>query len=381
MSVIRAAARVLGVDVGGAHIKLADASGRSTACPFAMWLEADRLADRVRELSRLFCSEHNQSYTHLAVTMTGEMADCFATRRIGVEFILRRLTEAMPELKLQVYGVDGTWLAASEACRHPWDVAASNWHALGSWVAGCVACADENLCLVLDIGSTTVDVIPISRGRVATAARTDSDRLRLQQLVYTGVGRTSAAAILSAATIDGQHWPLVAERFATSDDAYLALGLAAEVSDAAASLGHSADGCWRIATDDPPGQPAFDTADGRPRTVAHARARLARMLAEDCERLTGGEIETLARQLIDKQASQVACAIAANLPVQSSDNRQPLIALSGHGAALARAALQQLPQVVDYIDLAERISPAAARCAPAVAVAWLLQEQLTLVHK
>ncbi len=374
MSVINSAAQVLGMDVGGAHIKLADASGRSTACPFAMWLEADRLADRVRELSRLFCREHNQSYTHLAVTMTGEMADCFATRRIGVEFILRKLTEALPDLELQVYGVDGTWLAACEACRHPWDVAASNWHALGSWIAGCVALDDDNLCLVLDIGSTTVDVIPISRGRVATAARTDSDRLRLQQLVYTGVGRTSAAAILSAATIDGQHWPLVAERFATSDDAYIALGLVAAEDVSTVEL---AEGCSHApAAENPPVQPAWDTADGRPRTVAHARARLARMLAEDCERLTGDEIEMLARQLIDKQASQVAGAIAANLPVASSDNRQPLIVLSGHGAALARAALQQLPQVVDCIDLAERISPAAARCAPAVAVAWLLQSRL-----
>ncbi len=369
-------ARVLGVDVGGAHIKLADASGLSLACTFAMWLEPERLAERVRELTLQFGREHNTRYTHLAVTMTGEMADCFATRRIGVEFILRELTSALPALDHHVYCVDGNWLDTSEACRNPWDVAASNWRGLAEWIARSVAASDDNLRLVLDIGSTTVDVIPIADGRVATPARTDSDRLRLQQLVYTGIGRTPAAAILSSATIDGTHWPLVSERFATSDDAYLALGLAAADEDAPGAL---LDTHATAAADQHPRSAAVccDTADGRPRTVAHARARLARMLAEDCERLTEGEVEMLARQMIDKQASQVAQAIAANLPAESEDPRRPLIVLSGHGSALAQAALQQLPQAVDCIDLAERISPTAARCAPAVAVAWLLQERLS----
>lgn len=371
MKNIDSVARVLGVDVGGAHIKLADASGQSLALTFPMWLQADRLADRVRELTCQFCREHNKEFTHLAVTMTGEMADCFATRRIGVEFILRNLTEALPELEHYVYCVDGNWLDSEQACRKPWDVAASNWHGLASWISRTVVPREDNPRLVLDIGSTTVDVIPIANGNVATVARTDSDRLRLQQLVYTGVGRTSAAAILSSATIHGAQWPLVAELFATSDDAYITLGLthvsAAASEDALRTPVSVAE--------------AFETADGRPRTLAHARARLARMLAEDCERLTGGEVEMLAQQMVDKQASQVAQAMAANLPTVSEDHRRPLIILSGHGSALARTALKKLSQPVDCIDLSERISPTAARCAPAVAVAWLLQEHLSTYER
>lgn len=366
MKDIDSTARVLGVDVGGAQIKLADASGQSLALKFPMWLEADRLADSVRELSLQFCRAHSQHYTHLAVTMTGEMADCFATRRIGVEFILRSLIKALPELDHHVYSVDGNWLDFEQACLNPWDVAASNWHGLASWISRSVVPRDDNLRLVLDIGSTTVDVIPIADGSVATAARTDSDRLRLQQLVYTGVGRTPVAAVLSSATIHERQWPLVAERFATSDDAYLTLGLTQVDAEPREDVA-----CTRLNVAE-----AFDTADGRPRTLAHARARLARMLAEDCERLTGGEVELLAQQLVDKQATQVAQAMVANLPAVTKDYRPPLIMLSGHGSALARSALQRLPQPVDCIDLAERISPNAARCAPAVAVAWLLQEYL-----
>ncbi|MEO8269927.1 MAG: hypothetical protein ABI557_09410, partial [Aureliella sp.] len=191
------------------------------------------------------------------------------------------------------------------------------------------------------------------------------------------MGRTPIAAILSSATIDGVHWPLVAERFATSDDAYLALGIIpADPMCPGASM-------W---PDAPPSESTplkltrydsdADTADGRPRTLQAARARLARMLGEDCERLVNGEVESLARQVVHRQAHDIAQAIAKNLPTLLLSDGRPLIMISGHGSPLALAALAQLPLEVDYLNLSERISPSAARCAPAVAVARLLEEHL-----
>jgi len=270
-------------------------------------------------------------------------------------------------------------------------VAASNWHALAQWIARHVVADSENLRLVLDIGSTTVDVIPVVGRRVATTARCDSERLRMRQLIYTGVGRTPIAAILSSATFDGVHWPLVAERFATSDDAYVVLGIVPAADPKCSDSPPPACSMWPDAPpsecssrpDAPPPEslrqrhsrygPAADTADGRPRTVSAARARLARMLGEDSERLKHGEVDSLARQVIDRQARQVAQAIAENLPALSSSDERPLIMISGHGLPLARAAVAQLPQEVDCVNLSERISSGAARCAPAVAVARLLE--------
>ena len=365
--------RVLGVDIGGAHIKLANSAGESAVSYFPMWRAADELACSLRQGFECFSRDTRVVYSHLAVTMTGEMADCFATRATGVEFILQHVASAFTDVEHHVYSVDGHWLSPQSACQRPWDVAASNWHALAQWIARHVATDSENLRLVLDIGSTTVDVIPVVDGRIATTARCDSERLRRRQLIYSGVGRTPIAAILSSAIIDGVQWPLVAERFATSDDAYVALGIM--------------PGDETMGPDAPPSefspQPLSrygadaDTADGRPRTVLAARIRLARMLGEDCERLKHGEVESLARQVIDSQARQVARAITDNLPALHLLDGRPLIMVSGHGFPLAQAAITKLSQAVDCVNLSERISPSAARCAPAVAVARLLEDHLS----
>ncbi|MEO8269122.1 MAG: hydantoinase/oxoprolinase family protein, partial [Aureliella sp.] len=180
--------RVLGIDIGGAHIKLANAVGDSAARYFPMWLRADELSSALRHWIDCFCLDTSAAYSHLAVTMTGEMADCFTTRAAGVAYILRQVESALTTVESHVYSVDGDWLSPQSASQRPWDVAASNWHALAQWIGQHVVEEDEHLRLVLDIGSTTVDVIPMVEGRVATNARCDSDRLRKQQLLYTGMG-------------------------------------------------------------------------------------------------------------------------------------------------------------------------------------------------
>ena len=52
--------------------------------------------------------------------------------------------------------------------------------------------------LLIDVGSTTADVVPIVAGRVAATGRNDLERLQAGELVYTGVLRTNLAAIARA---------------------------------------------------------------------------------------------------------------------------------------------------------------------------------------
>jgi (4-(4-[2-(gamma-L-glutamylamino)ethyl]phenoxymethyl)furan-2-yl)methanamine synthase len=140
----------------------------------------------------------------------------------------------------------------------------------------------------------------------------------------------------------------MAERFATSDDCYLALGLTAE----------SPEDC--------------DTADNRPRTQAYAHARLARMIGEDSETLPFESAQHIAEQIVGAQARQVAEAIARNLPSTPVN-----ITIAGHGRQLASRAIAELAQFSPTVTwLAGCLSPAAARCAPALAVANLLAKHL-----
>ena len=344
---------VIGCDIGGANLKLADCLGHCASRSFPMWLDAEQLARTLREM---LVDYEVTAETQLAITMTGELADCFATRREGVHQILEQVEQAFAPERTQVYAVGNRWLSSKQARGVPWDVAASNWHALATWISTLTEppFVAHPADLVLDIGSTTVDIIPMRPGvdggsSISTNARTDRDRLERGQLIYTGLERTPVAAIVRDVTLDGQRCPVMAERFATSDDCYIVLGLTAE----------SPEGC--------------DTADNRPRTKANAHARLARMIGEDSETLAFACAKQIAEQVIDAQATQVAEGIARNLPRTPAN-----ITVVGHGRELASRAIARLDQPpANVIWLADHISPAAARCAPAMAVANLLASYLS----
>ncbi len=67
----------------------------------------------------------------------------------------------------------------------PLTVAASN------WVATALVVADEVPdAILIDMGSTTTDIIPIVGGVVRAIGLTDPDRLASGELVYTGALRT-----------------------------------------------------------------------------------------------------------------------------------------------------------------------------------------------
>jgi len=235
-----------GIDVGGANLKMCAPSGRCAVRAFPMWTEFNRLGPSVAGLiSDLGDWSHEDSWNEhsmLAVTMTGELADCFETRRIGVKTILDQLESVLPRKQLVVYGVDGRWMSLDQAIAFPWSVAASNWHVLASWCLSLTQIAPARFHAIIDIGSTTVDIIPTQDGKILTGARTDRQRMELGQLVYTGMERTPIHAIVRSLQVHGVCCPVMAERFATIADANVVLACVPE----------EPDNC--------------DTADGRPMT-------------------------------------------------------------------------------------------------------------------
>jgi probable H4MPT-linked C1 transfer pathway protein len=208
--------------------------------------------------------------------------------------------------------------------------AAANWLALATY-AGRFAPAGP--ALLVDVGSTTSDLIPLCDGRPVPSGRTDPERLKAGELVYTGVRRTPACALLGAGG--------AAEFFATTQDVYLLLG-------------------------DIPEDPAdADTADGRPATREFAHARLARMLCGDAETVTRTRALALAERLALVQQQMLDHA-ARRLAAKHGPPWALVVA--GSGEFLARAAFARFDGPV--ISLAEQLGPerSAAACAYAVAV-------------
>ena len=97
------------------------------------------------------------------------------------------------------------------------ELAAANWLASADFLQKTYPDA-----VLLDIGSTTADIIPLSRFS-SLIGLSDLARLRKGYLVYTGMLRTPVTTILSSVNLDGIPTPVSTEYFATSADAHLVL--------------------------------------------------------------------------------------------------------------------------------------------------------------
>src|SRR5438132_12986429 len=86
---IKSATPVLGLDIGGANLKAAHTSGAARSRPFALWKNPGGLSSVLTEFLSGW-PEHEL----LAATMTGELCDCFASRREGVHAILDAIEQS-----------------------------------------------------------------------------------------------------------------------------------------------------------------------------------------------------------------------------------------------------------------------------------------------
>lgn len=328
----------LALDIGGANLKASDGGRYASALPFDLWRRPEQLATAVE---RLIASA--PPFGRVAVTMTGELADCFATRDEGVRAILSAVRQALPACPIYVYQTDGQLLRLEDRRRETQLAAASNWHALASY-----ACrwTDNLPSMLVDVGSTTIDLIPLDEGRVAARGATDIDRLIHGELLYTGVERSPVCAVVGALPYRGRDVPTAQELFATTLDAYLVLGVTAEDPTNCA------------------------TADGRPRTVEAARRRLGRAI---CTEVNRSEARFIAQAIADAQVRLVRegwdKAVAA-LP-----GPPKRVIVSGHGNYLVERALTAVGHSSEVVRLADRIGPKASRVAPAFALAVLAKEQ------
>jgi (4-(4-[2-(gamma-L-glutamylamino)ethyl]phenoxymethyl)furan-2-yl)methanamine synthase len=333
---------ILGWDVGGANIKaarLAEDGGEPLMWERALplWREPQRLPAVLSEAARSLGMTEM-----MGVTMTAELADCFATKREGVAAVLDAFKTAFPAIEPWVYCTDGMFRPAAVARQRPLRVAAANWMASATVVSRLFPDA-----LFIDVGSTTTDIIPILGGRVVARGKTDPARLRSGELIYTGALRTPICAVVRSVRVRGRRCRVAAEYFAIVADAHLWRG-------AIESAGYTCD-----------------TPDGRGRSRLEAGARLARMICADLEMLGDQGITDIANHVACSQLEQISSGIRQVM--RRLGSRCPQVAVvAGQGAFIARAAANQAGLAAQ--DLADALGVAAARAVPAAAVAYLLAE-------
>lgn len=328
---------IVGWDIGGMNTKVARVEGTAVVAtgvrPFAIERDRAALAPLLRELAR--ATEAQAADVH-AVTMTAELSQVFRTKREGVGFVLDAVDAAFPSACVRVFTVDGRFIASDVARCEPLAVAAANWAATARLVA-----RTHPDCVLVDIGSTTTDVTPIVGGEVVARGRTDPERLREGELIYTGALRTPVEAITSVVELDGCPTGVTAEGFAIAADVHLWLGA--------------------IAAEDY----TCSTPDGRPATRAYAAERLARVVCADREMLDDAAIAAIAARVADTQVHRVAAAMDG---VRRRHPALRLAVVTGLGEFIAVRAARRAG--LGVASLSGLLGP-AARHAPAAAVALL----------
>jgi (4-(4-[2-(gamma-L-glutamylamino)ethyl]phenoxymethyl)furan-2-yl)methanamine synthase len=341
---------VVGWDIGAANIKAACWSPnedranqkRIAARPFEIWRDKGRLSEALSSVWESVTS--GSTPEAMAVTMTAELSDAFATKREGVLFILQRLKGCFPGNAIYVFSLEGDFVPLNEACARPLDFAASNWLASAMWVA-----RQNANCLLVDVGSTTTDILPIIDGEARVTGRNDLERLSSGELVYTGVLRTNLAAIVQTIPVLGRVCRVSSEYFAISGDVHLILG----------NLN--------------PREYTCPTPDGRPVSADWSRKRLARLVCADTEMLAKEEIDGMARYLQRQQVLQIRAGIEQVISRLPCLRSQPVIVL-GTGSFLGTAAARDAGLSVGLMSGGlEREELAVAPC---LAVAHLLSEKL-----
>jgi (4-(4-[2-(gamma-L-glutamylamino)ethyl]phenoxymethyl)furan-2-yl)methanamine synthase len=330
------------MDIGGANTKAAWLNGeslRTASRPFEVWRDREELAAVLRDVAAEVGATPPQA---AAITMTAELSDAFRTKREGVSFVLDAAEAALGDRPLSVLTTTGDLVTVEAARARPWDVAAAN------WVATALTVADRHRdALLIDVGSTTADIVAIAEGRIAATGHNDLDRLLAGELVYTGVLRTNLAAIAPRVPVRGRWCPVSSEYFAISADVHLVLGhLTPEAYDC-------------------------PTPDGRPATVAFARERVARLVCSDVEQLEDDEIDAIASFLHDEQLRQLeAAARTVQRPLAPE---APVVAV-GSGAFLGREVAARLRRAI--ADAPAPWGATGGEVAPAAALAMLLAARL-----
>lgn len=320
---------ILGVDIGGANTKSASSDGRFAEIKYLPLWRRCPLGEHLAKLS----SRLNPDA--VGVVMTGELADCFESRREGVMFIAAEVERAF-ECAVHFWGLSGFHRNASG--ENAMDLAAANWSA-----SAALLLKDIGKCILVDMGSTTTDIVPVVDRPLSGC--TDLKRLMRGELLYTGALRTNLAALLPQVELSGGSAPLSSELFSITADAYLALG------------------------DIEPDAYSCETPDGGPKSREGALRRLARTVCSDLEELGEDGALSIASQARSRQISIVSAGISR---IADMHNIRRVVA-AGVGEFIVKAACERAG--LECIRLSDIYGKSLSDVFPAFAVARLLSER------
>jgi len=286
----------------------------------------------------------------VGAVMTGELCGGFNTKRAGVLYIAKAVSDIF-ETPL-FFNNDCAFKSSSSVAKGPFSFAATNWLASAQFLS-----EEYKNAIFVDIGSTTTDVIPIVGGKIK-AKRTDFERLKSGELIYSGVLRTSVAALLTRIAIGGVEYRLSSEYFATTADVYIVLGYTGnDIYSHQITAGYSPSIRVIRGTHEEKGE------DLR----INAMRRLARVVCCDLEEIGAEGAVTIAKQVYEKQVEELVDSLKR---VKEKYGLETVVS-GGIGDFIVKKAVEFLR--ASLIPLSSSYGVDISAVFPAYAVAKLLE--------
>ncbi|MHA2287609.1 MAG: hydantoinase/oxoprolinase family protein [Promethearchaeota archaeon] len=321
---------VVGLDIGGANTKAALVRFKNSEIIesfssieyFPFWEKTlNEIPNMLKRIvDNLLASNHLKlkNIEFIAITITAELSDAFQTKIEGILTILDALEQVFEKGSMFFINNKKEFIDFNQATSDPLSIAATNWVSTSLFIGKFVP-----KCILIDSGSTTIDVIPILNSVPIAKGTNDIERIINHELIYTGGLRTTIPSITHFVPYKDQTIRISFEKFALVSDVHRILK---NISEA---------------------EYINDTADNRSKSINDCYARLARVLCMDLDSISIKDLDVIAQYIYDKQIEIISNEIQTFLNELTKRipefSDEPSFVLTGLSANfLVRNTLQKL---------------------------------------
>ncbi len=337
--------KIAGFDIGGANTDVAlvdfDESGNIILVEtdfvyLPMWIKKNELKEALKDLLGSSVDELDA----VGISMTAELVDSYKTKKEGVLDIAKKSFDSF-SVPVAFVGLDGI-MEISRVFEEPMNVAAANWIATVP-----IASKIHSNCILIDTGSTTTDIIPIKNGKECAKGRSDLERLKTGELIYSGTLRTNVAALVEKVPLDGTMVRIASELFAVTADIQIILG----------NISKEEYTC--------------DTMDGSGKSIEDCMRRISRVICGDMDVLKPDEIKAIADYIYSEQVKRISEAL---LEVSKRNNISKVVT-TGLGMDVLGAKACELAGL-EYTGMDKILKKEDCVVAPAVGTTILMEQYL-----
>lgn len=221
-----------------------------------------------------------ENVNYFGVTITAELSDAFQTKREGIYLILNGLEQVFNKEKMCFISIKKKFINFNQAKKDYLLIAGANWVSTALFLG-----KYHSKCILIDAGSTTVDIIPILNSIPVSKGKTDIERLINHELIYTGGLRATIPSITHFVPYKGKKIRVSFEKFALISDVNRILNNISE------------------------NEYINDTADNRSKSLEDCYARLSRIICMDIETVSKEDLNKIAEYIYEKQLEIISIEI------------------------------------------------------------------------